>query len=166
MNYDARIMVAGQPASGKSSLIKRYIEGRFDENVPYTRGVDHLSKRINNNNINEVLFYDTGGETTWTWMMDELVGWVNAGVLCVENPFSHSLEEYLDIIKQKNDDMPIALVQTKMDKDDLMTSIECLERFAKEHGLEGPYYTSAKEGTGVKGLFDNLLNKITLTVTS
>jgi len=55
-DYQKKICLLGDPAVGKTSLIRRFIEDTFDENYISTIGTNVLSKLIN-------LYFPETGET-------------------------------------------------------------------------------------------------------
>lgn len=56
-DYQKKICLLGDPAVGKTSLIRRFVEDAFDENYVSTIGTNVLSKMVN-------LYFPETGETT------------------------------------------------------------------------------------------------------
>ena len=62
MEYTIKCVICGQSGSGKTAIIKRYLEDKFIPTNTYTVGVDFFYKKIDINNIKYKLhIWDTCG---------------------------------------------------------------------------------------------------------
>ena len=62
-NYIFKILIAGNASVGKTSLLRRYVDGVFDDSSIMTIGVDFFTKEINFDNAHCLLqLWDLGGQ--------------------------------------------------------------------------------------------------------
>ena len=128
MNYDktCQILIIGDSSVGKTSIIRRYTNGTFNEDYLATVGLDYYSKEemINNKTI-QIKLWDTAGEERYKSLTQNYFR--NAeGVLLVFDVTNtesfNNLKEWISSIKQnmegKNIFIPIVIIGNKLDMED------------------------------------------------
>ncbi len=164
----AKIVIAGDGGVGKSTLVKRYIEGKY---IPQTMtpGITFEVKRVPIGDTTVVLtIADVGGEHQFRFMLPMWVKGSEMILLTFDTTRYKSfanLTNWLNEIRKLPHNTQIVLVGTKIDNHEKRTvSKEDALNFARKEGLLTYMEVSAKTGENVKELFEYvimlLLNKI------
>jgi small GTP-binding protein len=152
-----KILLLGDFSVGKTSLVRRYVDGSFDDKYLTTIGVKISKKLCSIENIEcEVLIWDIEGSTPSKKIS---LGYYKgaSGAIFVSDITRRetidSLAEHKDIFLNEN---PEASFVTAYNKADLLTDI------AKENIEidEDTFFTSAKEDSNVEALFIKLVEKM------
>ncbi len=160
-----KIIVAGNAGVGKTTLLKRYIEGKFVEGSKMTVGVDHFTKELQFSNLNcKMVCWDLGGQDRFRYIVDFALRGANGALLLfdITNYSSFiSLDKWVQLLRSKNQNLPILLVATKVDlqeysvvKNVLIPKI--LERNKIRYYLE----TSSKTGHNVNKVFKAMISNV------
>ncbi|MBN1800959.1 MAG: GTP-binding protein [Candidatus Lokiarchaeota archaeon] len=163
-----KIIVAGDGAVGKTSLLDRYINDIFDDNSLMTKGIGFFSKTIkidHKGNEYNVIFWDFGGQEQFRFMLPNFIsGAVGAMLLFDLSRFASSMgiEGWMNLLMERGD-FPLLLVGTKSDLED--ANHINLDKFAN-HIVEsnercfGYMKTSAKSNYNIKETFYSLLDHL------
>ena len=152
-----KILLLGDFSVGKTSLVRRYVDGSFDDKYLTTIGVKISKKLCSIENIEcEVLIWDIEGSTPSKKIS---LGYYKgaSGAIFVSDVTRRetidSLAEHKDIFLNEN---PEASFVTAYNKADLLTDI------ARENIEidEDTFFTSAKEDSNVAALFIKLVEKM------
>jgi small GTP-binding protein len=153
-----KICLLGDFAVGKTSLIRRFVEGRFDDKYLSTIGVKISRKTIEhkNNTLNLLVWDLAGGEDFSKMGATYLRGAVGALIVCdLTRP--DTLAAWVFYAKQMRAINPNALLVFAANKADLKDErrIEEADLIASSEALGGSYLlTSAKTGDGVEDAFN------------
>ncbi|MCK4382106.1 MAG: GTP-binding protein [Candidatus Lokiarchaeota archaeon] len=160
------IIVIGDGAVGKTSLIKKYTKGSFENDYIKTIGAQFskYDEDIEGNNC-KLFFWDIAGQREFDFMRPTFYKGSKAAIIVFshtdEESFKNVLEWHEDI-KSHVGDLPIVLFGNKIDlvEDD---DDEKIQEIVKERSFLGYYKTSAKTGSGVyeafQAIIKNLYNK-------
>ena len=158
-----KIIIIGEQAVGKSSLISRYCNGEFDFNMIGTAGVDFRKKilKIESNIVNLIIF-DTAGQQRYRSITKYFYQGCKGVILVFDTSelitFTN-LKDWLQTIQQNTDiGIQILLVANKIDLP-RQVSTEQGKSFAEEVNLS-IIETSAKTGFNVEKAFETLIRKI------
>lgn len=168
--HQFKVIVVGDGAVGKTSLINRFCQEGFAQSYKQTIGVDFFNKKmVLPGNVNVTLqIWDIGGQQIGGKMLGKYV-YGSAAVLFVydtTNPDSHkNLEDWLSFIKNEfknNAKRPyLAVVGNKIDLPHLrQIKIDKHKMFAEENQLV-PYLCSAKTGDKVGSMFFKIAAELT-----
>jgi small GTP-binding protein len=162
-----KITVIGEPAVGKTSLIKKYTKGSFQKDYIKTLGAQFskYDEEIEGNNV-KLFFWDIAGQEEFNFMRPTFYKGSKAAIIV----FSHALGEeksferipnWHDDIKKFCGDLPIVLFGNKIDlaKEHKIEEKKILELVSKRNFL-GYYKTSAKTGTGVYQAFQAIIKEL------
>jgi small GTP-binding protein len=154
-----KVIFLGNVNVGKTSIIKRKIQGTFDIRVEPNVGVDHqfLECNVDSETI-ELFVWDTAGDERFQAIVPNYAR--QACVACVvcsildEQSIRSLTERWLPFI-QNLSDAPIAIaVVNKIDiKQGYFHTIEEVHQFLGEP-FKWVRHTSAKTGEGIDDLFD------------
>jgi len=154
----------GDFAVGKTSLIRRYVEGRFDERYLSTIGVKISRKVLQrpDHELNLLIWDLAGGDDIDQLSRRYLLGAVGGLLVCdLTRPETLDIvQRYVKIMNEVNRDSVLVLVGNKADLDEERSLDE--ERLAAEADALGlPWLlTSAKSGLGVEQAFELLASGI------
>ncbi len=152
-----KICLLGDFAVGKTSLIRRYVEGRFDDRYLSTVGVKISRKSIDRGDyrLNLLVWDLAGGEEFEKISSRYLMGAAGALIVC-DLTRSASLEkagEYARDLLQMNPGSKIVLAGNKVDLvEEIAIGEESLQEAGEEIGAP-VYLTSAKTGEKVDNAF-------------
>ena len=160
-----KIGLLGNTSVGKSSLIRRYVDEKFEDNFMSTIGVDYFQKKVTINNKNIIIeIQDTSGEERFRSIAKSYYKNVD-GIIFVfdvtnEESFKEGINYWLTECDKEKGEYKKILVGNKIDlKETRIINKENIEKFAKDKGMKY-FETSAKEGTKVDIIFKELAELI------
>lgn len=164
--YVIKILTLGDATVGKSSIVLRYSDNKFNDTILSTIGVDSKRKiiKVNGEKI-KVSIWDTAGQEKFQNIVKQYYNGANGVLLIYDITSKKSFDKiqfwYDDLSKNSNiEELFICLVGNKLDlKKTRVITIEEAKEYAKK--LDVPYFeVSAKSGEGIKELFDDIIKKI------
>ncbi len=167
--YEVKIALLGDAGVGKSSLVQRFCNDKFDDKYKNTIGGAFLLKEVSlkNGDTLKLQFWDTGGQERFRSMASLYYKDASAAILVydITNQESfNSMEYWINELNEKidNDKFLIAVAGNKSDlpPDERKVKLDDAKIFMKEKNVPLFNETSAKIGSGVKELFTNLAQKI------
>jgi small GTP-binding protein len=173
--YKFKITVIGDPAVGKTTLVKKYTTGSFQKDYISTLGAQfsNYEEKIEGKQI-KLFIWDIAGQQTFEIMRRKFYNGSSGAIIV----FSHApeemktfsnLEKWLKELREFCGDIPIALFGNKIDlinERDLATNVDEInsdfnvEQFQEEHNLIGYFKTSALTGQGVIEAFQKLVREL------
>ncbi|XP_034377537.1 ras-related protein Rab-23 [Arvicanthis niloticus] len=163
MEVAIKMVVVGNGAVGKSSMIQRYCKGVFTKDYKKTIGVDFLERQIQVNDEDvRLMLWDTAGQEEFDAITKAYYRGAQACVLVFSTTDRESFEaisSWREKVVAEVGDIPTALVQNKIDLlDDSCIKNEEAEGLAKRLRLRF-YRTSVKEDLNVNEVFKYLAEK-------
>ncbi|MHA1313516.1 MAG: Rab family GTPase [Candidatus Helarchaeota archaeon] len=158
--YTMKLTVVGDEGVGKTSLIKRYIEDRFNSEYISTIGVDFLVKNVKLEEGVEakMVIWDIGGQDTWKNKMNLYMKGANGAIIICDltRPVSaEHITDWLEEILTYAGDVPYVVIGNKMDLKNQKVTLEDL----KMHAQDMPcFFSSAKTGKNVEKTFKTIAN--------
>ncbi|MHA1144731.1 MAG: GTP-binding protein [Candidatus Helarchaeota archaeon] len=162
--YSLKVVVIGEPSVGKSSLIRRFSEDKFDASYTPTIGTDFILKLVDLPD-NEVMLtiWDIGGHERFADIRNFYYKGANAAIVVYDltrrATFKRVNYWYDDITKWTGKKIPIVILGNKDDldnKDVTDRDIDKMKTIIK--GVEW-FKTSAKTGENVNDAFRSLAEK-------
>lgn len=153
-----KIIFLGDQGVGKSSILNRFYQDKFEEDYQATIGLDFHSKNVEINGINaRILLYDTAGQEKFKSLIPMYIRDANIIIvvydISIEDSFIHTdywVNETKDL---KKENAIFVLVGNKIDLEDKRAvTTKRAEDYSKEKGFIF-YEVSAKTGQGVQELF-------------
>ena len=173
--FGFKVVIVGDGAVGKTSLIKKYTQGSFQEEYIATLGTQFskYGEIIDEEKI-ELYLWDIAGQDQFQALRQRFYTGSSGAIIV----FSHAPEQFrsydhvprwLDDLKKHCGNIPLVLFGNKVDlvneadlssNPSLPTSDINVEQFAKDNRFIGYYKTSALTGQGVTEAFKVLVKKL------
>ena len=114
-----KILVGGDGGVGKTTLLRRYVNGKFDDSTIMTVGVDFFVKEISLNFNNSKMkcslqLWDLGGQKQFRHLMSSYVMGARGALLLIDLtrlPEIKAVLEWVNIIRMHDIDIPIILAR-------------------------------------------------------
>lgn len=164
-----KLVLLGESAVGKSSIVHRFVKDSFDDFRESTIGAAFLTQTIQVNDETTVKFeiWDTAGQERYKSLAPMYYRNANAAIVVYDITQESSLERAKSWInelkRQANQDIVIALTGNKLDLSSSERKIDTAEakNFADSEGLLF-FEVSAKTGENIKELFTKIANSLPL----
>ncbi len=155
-----KIILVGDFSTGKTSLIRRFVDNQFSDSYLSTIGVKISRKKIAvDETVVQGLIWDIEGGTPTKPVNTIYLQGAHGAILVADITREETIENlrsYIDIVGKHAPNAPITLVLNKNDKlaEDQQQQVyaHACERYADL--CEQIYLTSAKSGEGVERVFD------------
>ena len=166
-DYDEKIklMIIGDSEVGKTSLLKKYIQNEFCENLLNTIGIDFQVKYLNINNKKiKLQIWDTAGEERYRIVAKTYFNSSDGFIIVYDITKRDSFTNINNWIEQINDTAPNYSKSIIFgNKNDLnnMREVEIKEgkELAKKYKFKF-YETSAKDGINISEGFESIVKEI------
>ncbi len=155
-----KLIFLGDQGTGKSSILNRFVDDKFDETYQATIGLDFQSKNIQIDNQDiHLLLYDTAGQEKFRSLIPMYTREANIIILVYDisrkESFTHIPNWINELTNVNFDNIIFALVGNKIDLNDKREiSFEEGEKFAKDNNFIFQE-VSAKTGENFPELFYN-----------
>ena len=162
-----KVVLIGESGVGKTCIINQFNDGKFDPNIKISISAQFCRKKIDLPNGESITMdiWDTVGQETFRSITQIFYTHAKVAVIVYDVTNKKSFEEaknywYKKIQELDDKDIIIALVANKYDLyEKKQVSNEEGEAYAKSiKAIFG--FTSAKNNTGIKTLFENIAMKI------
>ncbi|CAN8000154.1 unnamed protein product, partial [Ixodes hexagonus] len=161
-----KVLVVGEFGVGKTSLIRRYTEGKsvilsgvFNQAYKITIGVDFSLKHIvyDNNKHITLQLWDIAGHERFGCMTRVYYKYATAAIVVYDLSRPTTLHSVLKwkadltekVEQQNGHPIPVVLVANKCDLEGSTINARFLTNFCQEHGFAGWFFTSAKENINI-----------------
>ncbi|XP_011601721.1 ras-related protein Rab-23 isoform X1 [Takifugu rubripes] len=174
MEVAIKVVVVGNGAVGKSSMIQRYCKGIFTKDYKKTIGVDFLERQIAVNDEEvRLMLWDTAGQEEFDAItkayyrgsVDQLLSDIPGAQACVlvfsttDRESFQAIDSWREKVEAEVGDVPTVLVQNKIDLlEETVIKSEEAEALAKRLKLRF-YRASVKEDLNVNEVFKCLADK-------
>ncbi|NIS81494.1 MAG: GTP-binding protein [Anaerolineales bacterium] len=153
-----KVVIAGDENVGKTSLVRRYCEGKFDESRVATIGVDFQTQTCDlPEGKVKLSIWDMAGQERFRFFRQDFYRGALATALVYDVTETESLANLSEWVKDVVEVVPkqkFLVVGNKIDLEQVVNS-EAAEQFASS--IEASHIqTSAKTGAGVDELFEIL----------
>ncbi|MBY9019523.1 MAG: GTP-binding protein [Candidatus Lokiarchaeota archaeon] len=179
--YKFKITVVGDPAVGKTTLVKKYTTGSFQKDYISTLGAQfsNYDEVIEGKHV-KLFIWDIAGQETFEVMRRKFYNGSSGAIIVFSHApeelgsFNH-IEKWLNELKKYCGDIPIALFGNKVDlinENELITNEDKINsdfhvgEFVKEQGMLEYFKTSALSGQGVIESFQKIVRELYYTVSN
>ncbi len=160
-----KIVLVGEEAVGKTSLILRFINNSFTENYIPTLGVNFMTKDLNIETEIRLIIWDIGGQTSWKAKLPLYLKGADGAIIAFDltrpNTFT-ALEDWITHVKTIcGEHTPFVVVGNKSDLIDLRKIKEKqVKNFLKKQEYSDYFESSAKTGANIEIFFEKIARDI------
>ncbi len=159
-----KMVLFGDGGVGKTSLVDRFINDRFEENYMSTLGYNVFEKQIpHQNSIISFMIYDIGGQEKFRELRKKYAEGANVAVLVyniTDRKTFLNIKQWKADLDEFTGGIPFILIGTKVDLGPKrQVPQEEGRKIAFEIGALDFFETSAKTGAGVEKAFHQLAIK-------
>ncbi|MHA1488677.1 MAG: Rab family GTPase [Promethearchaeota archaeon] len=160
-----KILTAGEGGVGKTTLLRRFVEGQFSAETKMTIGVEFFLKEIELDSKQCTLqLWDFGGQDRFRFLLESYVLGAKGALLMFDltRPITlDNLEQWVKIVRKWDPDLPILFIGTKIDLDDeIMVQDDYALSFKEQFNLFDYFKISSKSGENVSEVFKVITRKI------
>jgi len=165
-----KVLVIGDYAVGKTSIIKRYCEGYFTPNYKLTIGVDFAVKSVewDKDTFVNLQLWDVAGHERFGTMTRVYYKYAIAAIIVFDLSRPATFEavtKWRDDVNSKvvlaNDmPIPVLLLANKCDIAGVHVDKEALDKFVKDNGFIGWFASSAQSNTNIDEAMKFLIGKV------
>ena len=155
-----KILILGDSGVGKTSILIKYINNKFDESHIATIGVDYMDKTIKYKNINiKLQIWDTSGQEKFRSIARNF--YRNSDAIFIVFDLNNkdtynSIKQWINDVEEYCPNIKKILLGNKSDLEKNVSE-EIIKNFAKENNLQY-FETSAKNGTNIKEAFKAMVD--------
>lgn len=162
-----KVLIIGNSCVGKTSILKRHVDGKFSEEVAGTIGVDYRANTyIRDGHRYDMQIWDTAGQERFRNVTRAYYRDANAALLVFDlgnvKSFNAIADWYHQLLEQTNKqqgDMVVVLIGNKCDVKPEV-KLNDIQDLAAKLGISTYVQTSAKNGDRINEVFDQLLEKL------
>ncbi len=160
-----KILTAGEGGVGKTTLLHRYVEGKFSAETKMTIGVEFFLKEVEVDGKQCTLqLWDFGGQERFRFLLESYVLGAKGALLLFDltRPMTlENLQQWVNLVRKGNNGIPILFLGTKLDLlEDLMVDDEYALSFKEQFELIDYIKISSKSGENVQKSFELLTQRI------
>lgn len=160
-----KIIIAGEGGVGKTTLLHRYIKGRFIEGLQMTIGVEFFLKELEMERLKVILqIWDFGGQERFRFLLKNYARGAKGALLMFDltRPVTlENIDQWVKICRDENPELPIIFLGTKLDLFNLITiKDEFALTYKEKYNLFDFLKVSSKTGQNVELAFELLAKEI------
>ncbi|MFX1304832.1 MAG: Rab family GTPase [Promethearchaeota archaeon] len=164
-----KIVVVGDGAVGKTSLIKKYTKGTFEKDYVKTIGaqLSKYNKEINGDMV-RLIFWDIAGQDDFNFLHHLFYKESKAAIIVYSleenelgrDSFTH-IKNWYEVLEEHCGNIPVVLFANKVDLvDEKNLNISKIQKLVNEHNFLKYNITSAKTGHGVIEAFNTIIEHL------
>ena len=159
-----KLLILGDSSVGKTCILLKYVDNKFEESNIATVGVDYMDKMIEYKNFNiKLQIWDTSGEEKYRSITKNF--YRNADGLFVVFDLTRKvtyerIKDWINEAEEYNKGIKKIFIGNKLHLENKReVKKDSAENFAKKNNLKY-IETSAKDGTNIKESFDEIIELI------
>ena len=152
-----KILLLGDLCVGKTSILLKYVENKFEESILSTIGVDYMDKIINYGHEKVKLqIWDTSGQEKFKSIATNFLRTTDGAFLVfdiTQRITFDNIKKWLNDVKENNEEVKIIILGNKSDlKDNREVKQDYINTFLEKNNFKY-FETSAKNGTYIEEAF-------------
>ncbi len=167
MKFRFKLVLLGNEAVGKTSLILKYISNKFTENYIPTLGVNFTTKDIELEGTEgtRMIIWDIGGQATWKAKLPLYLKGADGAIIVFDLTRPQTFSDLTTWIERistiVSPETPFLVVGNKSDLKKLRKIKEKqVKKFLKQHPYNIYYESSAKTGANVELFFKKIAGEV------
>eukprot|EP01130_Rhizamoeba_saxonica_P000333 TRINITY_DN1030_c0_g2_i1.p1 TRINITY_DN1030_c0_g2~~TRINITY_DN1030_c0_g2_i1.p1 ORF type:complete len:210 (+),score=52.90 TRINITY_DN1030_c0_g2_i1:50-679(+) len=159
-----KIIVLGESGVGKTSLLVRYVDGKFSLQTKSTIGADFLSKQLEIDDQGVTLqIWDTAGQERFAGLGSTFYRGSDGAIFVFDVSRVKTFEELaqwkqsflIQVGQEGNDEFPMMIIANKIDRPDRVVTTQQIARFCEEQKMSF-IECSAKDDFNVSKAFEDI----------
>ena len=166
-NFVYKILVGGDGAAGKTTLLRKYVDGYFDASSIATVGVDFFIKQVIQENIGfsfTLQLWDLGGQERFRHLLEAFIMGAKGALLLFDltrMPKIDHILNWVNIVRMHDLSLPIILVGTKLDLEEyIAVDDESAKSIRNTFNMIDYIKTSSKTGFNIDKVFDVMVQEL------
>ncbi len=160
-----KVLTAGEGGVGKTTLLHRYVEGKFSSETKMTIGVEFFLKELMIDDQKVLLqLWDFGGQERFRFLLKSYVIGARGALLMFDLTRAMTLEkipQWVNICRKENPNLPILFLGSKADlADDMNISKDYIMSIKEQFNLYDYLEVSSKTGNNVESAFESVTKEI------
>ncbi|MFX1443407.1 MAG: Rab family GTPase [Promethearchaeota archaeon] len=160
-----KVLTAGEGGVGKTTLLHRYVEGKFSSETKMTIGVEFFLKELNIDGQKVMLqLWDFGGQERFRFLLESYVIGARGALLMFDLTRTMTLEnidQWVQIVRKEDPELPILFLGSKSDlENDICVAEDYIEEFKQQFQMYDFLRISSKTGENVELSFESLTREI------
>ena len=160
-----KVLTGGDGGVGKTTLLHRYVEGKFSSETKMTIGVEFFLKELMIDDQKVLLqLWDFGGQERFRFLLKSYVIGARGALLMFDLTRAMTLEkipQWVNICRKENPNLPILFLGSKADlADDMNISKDYIMSYKDEFNLYDYLEVSSKTGNNVESAFESVTREI------
>ncbi|MFX1267179.1 MAG: Rab family GTPase [Promethearchaeota archaeon] len=160
-----KTIIAGDGGVGKTTMLHRYVKGKFIENMQMTIGVEFFLKKLKIEGEEVIMqIWDFGGQERFRFLLESYAMGAKGALLLFDltRPITlENLEQWVSICRIENPDLPILFIGSKSDlAGSINLSEDYIFQIQEEHSFFNFLKISSKNGENVALAFELLAKEI------
>ncbi len=160
-----KILISGEGGVGKTTMLHRYIKGKFIDGLHMTIGVEFFLKELELEGENVMLqIWDFGGQERFRFLLKNYARGAKGALLMFDltRPVTlENLDQWVEICRDENPELPIIFLGSKLDLVNLITiKDEFALTYKEKYNLFNFLKISSKTGENVELVFELLAKEI------
>ncbi|MFX1275818.1 MAG: Rab family GTPase [Promethearchaeota archaeon] len=164
--FTFKIIIVGDQGVGKTSLLKRYVENKFDNSIQHSISDNYFKSQIdfNSGKIAQLQLWDLSAKAQHRHLLTNFVSGARGALILFDmtRPLKIiDVLEWVNMVRQADMSLPVILVGTKCDlKDKIIVNNEEISHIIKVFNFCDYIETSSKENINIFKVFYKLSKEI------
>ncbi len=169
--YRFKIVIVGDGAVGKTSLIKKFTKGTFEKDYIKTIGAQFskYNKKFDGDLV-RLVFWDIAGQEDFNFLQPLFYKESKAAIIVYsleentlgKKSFTH-IKNWYEVVEENCGDIPLVLFANKVDLvDENNINKSKIQELTNEYKFLNFFFTSAKTGQGVINAFNAIIERLYL----
>ena len=160
-----KVLTGGDGGVGKTTLLHRYVEGKFSSETKMTIGVEFFLKELMIDDQKVLLqLWDFGGQERFRFLLKSYVIGARGALLMFDLTRAMTLEkipQWVNICRKENPNLPILFLGSKADlAEDMNISKDYIMSYKEQFNLYDYLEVSSKTGNNVESAFESVTREI------